>query len=172
MELESTALTLSSLQQKEELRQASSTRASDAKPEASTSSTRVSTSQLVASTSSPRASRKQLRDRKVRIFPSLFREIVILMIHSLTLCSLTLHSLSFLSSISSLNCTSLSFQSSFPIGWAPYLDEKDELLTTFGEQEATHNSPAASHSGPKLEKKTGPPHVPPPWLQDTISTCH
>ena len=55
--------------------------------------------------------------------------------------SLTLHSLSFLFSISSLNCTSLSFQSSFPNGWAHELAELDdttlqaELLTTFGEQE-------------------------------------
>ena len=72
----------------------------------------------------------KVRALNFRIFLSLIRVIVILMIQSLTL-----HSLSFLFSISSLNCTSLSFQSSFPIGWAPYLDEKDELLTTFGEQE-------------------------------------
>ena len=121
MELERTTLTLSSFEQTElgrfeTFQQESSTRASDA--------------QLDASTSSPRTSRKQSRALKTRIFPSLFREIVILMIQSLTL-----HSLSFLISTSSLNCTSLSFQSSFRIGWAPYFDEKDELLTTFGEKE-------------------------------------
>ena len=79
------SLTLQSLSliAQKEFQKASSTRASDAKPEACTSSTRVSTSQLVASTSSRRASRKQLRALKIRIFPSLFREMVILMIHSL-----------------------------------------------------------------------------------------
>ena len=94
------------------------------------SSTRACDLQLDASTSSPRASRKQSRALRIRIFLSLIRVIVILMIQSLTL-----HSLSFLFSTSSLNCTNLSFQSSFPIGWAQYLDEKDELLTTLGEQE-------------------------------------
>ena len=138
MELESKALTLSSLQQKElgrckTFKQDSSTRASEDQLAALNRSTRASKHD--ASIGLWRASRKQSRALKIRTFPSLFREIVILMIHSLTLCSLTLHSLSFLSSISSLNCTSLSFQSSFPIGWAQYLDEKDELLTTFGEQE-------------------------------------
>ena len=57
------------------------------------------------------------------------------MIHSLTLSSLTLHSLSFLSSIRSLTCTSLSLSSSFSTGWAHDLADQDELLTTFGEQE-------------------------------------
>ena len=125
-ELERTALTLSSLQQRElgrfkSFQQDSSTRASDP--------------QLDASTSSTRASRKQLRALEPRIFPSLILSIVILMIHSLTLSSLTLHSLSFLSSIRSLTCTSLSFPSSIPTGWAQDLEDKDELLTTFGEQE-------------------------------------
>ena len=124
-QLDSTALTFSSLQQKElgrleTFQPDSSTRASDAKPEASTSSTRASTSQLVASTSSPRASRKQLRDREFRIFLSLIRVIVILMVQSLTL-----HSLSFLLSISSLTCISLSFTSSFPTGWAQNLVDQN-----------------------------------------------
>ena len=131
MELESKALTLSTLQQKklrrlQAFQQDSSTRACD--------------SQLYASTSSPRTSRKQSRALKIRIFPSLFRAIVILMIQSLTL-----HSLSFLFSISSLNCTSLSFQSRFPNGWAHELAElddttlQDELLTTFGDLELVKN---------------------------------
>ena len=131
MELESKALTLSTLQQKklrrlQAFQQDSSTRACD--------------SQLYASTSSPRTSRKQSRALKIRIFPSLFRAIVILMIQSLTL-----HSLSFLFSMSSLNCTSLSFQSSFPNGWAHELAElddttlQDELLTTFGDLEFVKN---------------------------------
>ena len=133
-ELDSTAVTFSSLQQKElgrleTFQPDSSTRASDAKPEASTSSTRASTSQLVASTSSPRASRKQLRDREFRIFPSLVRFIVNLMVHGLIL-----HSLSLLSSSSSLTCISLSFPSSFPIGWAHYL-QQDELQPIFGNHE-------------------------------------
>ena len=131
MELESKALTLSTLQQKklrrfQAFQQDSSTRACD--------------SQRYASTSSPRTSRKQNRALKIRIFPSLFRAIVILMIQSLTL-----YSLSFLFSISSLNCTSLSFQSRFPNGWAHELAElddttlQDELLTTFGDLELVKN---------------------------------
>ena len=104
MELESKALTLSSLQQKEldrckTFKQDSSTRASEDQLAALNRSTRASKHD--ASISLWQASRKHSRALKIRIFPSLFREIVILMIHSLTLCSLTLHSLS-LSSISSL----------------------------------------------------------------------
>ena len=141
-ELERTALqmNLDSLQQKEigrfkTFQQDSSTRASDAKPD--------------ASTSSPRALRKQLRALEPRIFPSLILVIVILMIHSLTLYSLTLHSLSFLSSIR-LTCTSVSFSSSFPTGWAHDLADQDLLLTTFGEQELENK---AKHKGTCREEE-------------------
>ena len=90
------------------------------------SSTRACDLQLDASTSSSRSSRKQSRALKTRTFLSLIRVIVILMIQSLTL-----HSLSFLSSISSLNCTSLSFQSSFPTGWAQDLDREGWASNNF-----------------------------------------
>ena len=77
-ELDSTAWTFSSLQQKklgrfETFQQDSLTRASDAKPDASTSSTRASASQLDASTSSLRASRKQFKPLNFRIFLSLIQ---------------------------------------------------------------------------------------------------
>ena len=110
------------------------------KLDASDGSTRALDPQLVAFTSSLGASRKQLRDSKISFFPSLIREIVILMI-----LSLILHSLSFLFRISSLNCTSLSFQTSLPIGWARELAEldtttlQDEFLTTFGDLELVTN---------------------------------
>ena len=54
--------------------------------------------------------------------------------------SLTLHSLSFLFSISSLTCTSLSFTSSFPTGWAQILVDQNELLTTFGKSELVNKA--------------------------------
>ena len=94
------------------------------------SSTRACDSQLDAYMGSTRALDQQLRASESRTFLSLIRVIVILMIQSLIL-----HSLSFLFSTTSLTCTSLSFQTSFPIGWAQNLDEKDELLTTFGIRE-------------------------------------
>ena len=37
--------------------------------------------------------------------------------------------------------------------------------------QATHNSPAASHSGPKLEKKTGPPQVMSPNVEERQATA-
>ena len=90
------------------------------------SSTRACALQRDAYIGSTRALDQQLRALKSRTFLSLIRVIVILMIQSLIL-----HSLSFLFSTTSLTCTSLSFQTSFPFGWAQNLDEKDELLTTF-----------------------------------------
>ena len=55
--------------------------------------------------------------------------------------SLILHSLSFLFRTDSLNCISLSFQTSFPTDWADELAELDdttlqnELLPTLGDRE-------------------------------------
>ena len=139
-ELERTALTLSSLQQKELVRlkafkPASSTRASEDKLYALASSTRASEDQLKALPSSTRASKDQLQDRRSRTSHNLFLSIFILMVSSLTL-----HSLSLPSCFSSLTCTSSSLSSSlrsdsFPNGWAHELAEQDELLTTFGEQD-------------------------------------
>ena len=95
------------------------------------SSTRACALQRDAYIGSTRALDQQLRALKSRTFLSLIRVIVILMMQILIL-----HSLSFLFSITSLTCTSLSFQTSFPFGWAQNLDEKDELLTTFWIQRA------------------------------------
>ena len=90
------------------------------------SSTRACALQRDAYIGSTRAMDQQLRASKPRNFLSLIRVIVILMIQILIL-----HSLSFSFSTTSFTCTSLSFQTSFPFGWAQNLDEEDELLTTF-----------------------------------------
>ena len=125
----------------------SSTRACDPQLDAYIGSTRASASQHVASTSFPRASRKQLRDRKVRIFPSLVRFIVNLLVHSLIL-----HSLSFLFSTSSLNWTSLSLPSSLLNCWAHELSAQNELLTTFGSHKLMHNELTRTGGGEEIAK--------------------
>ena len=115
----------------------SSTRAS--KLQASDGSTRA-LDQLVAFTSSLGASRKQLRASEFSIFSSLILAFGIIMISSLIL-----YSLSFLFRTDSLNCISLSFQTSFPTGWADELAELDdmtlqnELLPTLGDRELVKN---------------------------------
>ena len=151
MELESTALTLTSLKKKELdrckiFKQDSSTRACDPQLDAYIGSTRASASQRVASTSFPRASRKQLRDRKVRNFPSLVRFIVNLLVHSLIL-----HSLSFLF-ITSLTWNSLSLPSSLLNCWAHELSAQNELLTAFGSYKLMHNELTRTGGGEEIAK--------------------
>ena len=140
------ALTLTSLKQIElerfsTFKPSSSTRASEDQLAAWSGSTRALDKKPFASTSALCASRKQLSASQPRIFPNLVRELVILMVICLILCSLSfsscistliLHSLSFLSTSSSLTCISLSFQSAILNCWAHELSEQHELLTTFG----------------------------------------
>ena len=125
----------------------SSTRACDPQLEAYIGSTRASASQRVASISFPRASRKQLQDSKFRIFPSLVRFIVNLLVHSLIL-----HSLSFLFNMISLNCNSLSLPSSLLNGWAHELSVQNELLTTFGSHKLMHNELTRTGGGEEIAK--------------------
>ena len=118
----------------------SSTRAFEDQLVAWNGSTRALQKKHFASTSALCASRKQVGASKPRIFPNLVRELVILLVISLILCSLSLsscmstlilHSLSFLSYSSSLTCISLSFPSCMFIGWDQELSVQNELLTTF-----------------------------------------
>ena len=110
------ALTLTSLKQIElerfsTFKPTSSTRASEDQLVAWSGSTRALEKKPFASTSALCASRKQFPASKPRIFPSLIRELVILIVICLILCSLSLsscmstvilHSLSLLSNSSSL----------------------------------------------------------------------
>ena len=118
----------------------SSTRAFEDQLAAWNGSTRALEKKHLASPSALCASRKQFEASNPRIFPNLVRELVILLVISLILCSLSLsscmstlilHSLSFLSYSSSLTCISLSFPFCMFIGWARELSEQNELLTTF-----------------------------------------
>ena len=88
------------------------------------------------------------------ILPSLIRVFVILTVISLPLfslsflssfSSLTCQSLSFQMSNHSLNCTSLSFQPIFPNGWAHELAELDDI--------ALHNELPTSFGNSELENK-------------------
>ena len=117
----------------------SSTRALEDQLAAWNGSTRALEKKHFASTSALCASRKQVGASQPRIFPNLVRELVILLVISLILCSLSLlscmstlilHSLSFLSYSTSLTCISLSFPSCMFIGWDQELSE-NELRTIF-----------------------------------------
>ena len=110
--------------------------------------------QLVAFTSSLGASRKQLRASAFSIFSSLILAFVIIMISSLTF-----QSLSFLLRTDSLNCISLSFQTSFPTNRADELAELDdmtlqnELLPTLGDRELVKNELRATCGEEENDKK-------------------
>ena len=137
----------------------SSTRASENKLAAWNGSMRALEQKHVASTSALCASRKQLRASQTQPFPSLIRELVILMVICLILCSLSLtscmstlilHSLSFLSTSISLTCISFSFPSCILNCWAHELSEQHELLTTFGSNQLIQNELSRTGWGKEL----------------------
>ena len=158
------ALTLTSLNQIElerfqTFKPKSSTRASVDQLTAWSGLTKALEKKPFASTSALCASRKQVPASKLRIFPNLVRELVILMVICLILCSLSLsscmstlilHSLSFLSTSSSLTCISLSFQSGILNCWAHELSEQHELLTTFGSDQLISNELSRAEGGEEL----------------------
>ena len=160
------ALTLTSLKQIElerfsTFKLTSSTRASEDQLVAWSGSTRALEKKPFASTSALCASRKQFLASKPRIFPNLVRELVILMVICLILCSLSLasctstmilHSLSLLSTSSSLTCISLSFQLGILNCWAHELSEQHEPLTTFGSDQLTPNELSTTGWGNELDE--------------------
>ena len=131
MELESTALTLSSLQQKE-LARLNAFKLH--------SSTRACQDKLAA--------RKRQRTTHSLSSTSFLSIFLLMVISSLTLPSLTLTSLSLPSSFSR-----------FPDCWAQELAEQDELLTTFGKQELVKNELRRTCWDSEIEKQEELPNL-------------